>query len=265
MGITSFFSKIFRSKSRRRTGAQESAPDITIAVENKIKEGRIRLNRFLLTSRSDSGLVKKTKEWSLSKTNDGLFRLDGSNYSLLINTAPFLLKKDQKLTGLIRMSEAKLNRLLHQESDLVGFLESGEPFAEKYLPLVDEILASHKSAWRSDPPLAEIIEWNDFDIQRVLSGCSINTVALVLVAGGDDVSSRIRRVVSKRYMQSLLIELDSILSPGIDPELNPHSKNRPLQQFDGAIAELRNKMGRYLADEKRKNELSGTLTQDRTK
>lgn len=229
-----------------------------------IARARNRLERFLITRSVRQGQVKKTKEWTLNKTNDGLFRLEGERYSLLLSTAPFLAEKDGKISGLLRMNESTLCRLLHDSAGIAQFLEKSDPLDTKYNDLAMALTGKELQEHELPVPM-DMVTWSDFDVQSVLAHNSLNTIAHVMISSPPPVGHKILGVLSSRMKRSLILEMESLVSPGTDPALNPHSRNRALQDFESALLEFRRTMKEYLESETRKKELQEAREEKRVK
>lgn len=254
MGLGAWFKKKIWSGANNREESESPGLKPEEELLQWIARARTRLERFMITRSIKHGPVKKTREWTLHKTNDGLFRLDGDKYSILISTAPFLARKDGKISGLLRMSETSLCHLLHDQANLNGFLQHSDALDERYNDLVEELTGKELEEHEL-PALVEMVTWSDFDVQSVLAHNSLNVIAHVLISSSSSVQHKILGALSERMKRALILEMESLVSPGTDPALNPHSRNRSLQDFESAILEFRRTMRVYIDNESRKKEL----------
>ncbi len=262
---------IWDKLKRAVSGGDSNAAPVTpeASTDDRLSEllgqGRDKLRKFLLSRSKPSGELKKTKNWALSKTNQGLFRLEGSGFSLVIHTEPFLLKKDGRVTGILRMSEGDLNRAAHDGGTLQGFLSRAEPLPAHSRDLLSELLQGGNvspvtqedgAIFDDRPGLEDLRGWSDFDIYQVIIRVSANILAHALIHGSPETESKLRHNLSRRLKSTIVSELEALMSPGSRAELNPHSRAHSLTEFDGALSELRTAMRDHRRNQHRK-ELRG--------
>ncbi len=236
--------KFFSRKKRRQERGKELLPGPDERLLELVTEARKRLKRFLITRSLPSGEIKRSRSWRLLKTGEFLFRLEAQNLSLLINTRPFLVQKEGEITGLLRMDEALLCRLLNSESDLAGFIAQSDPLSESSMAILDRFPSLRDQRTQHElPPLVELELWDDFEVYQVVARSSLNTLAHVYLHASPKVMERLEKHLSSRLKASLIQELEFLLSPGGDPALNPHSRVRSLFHFDSALHDFRREMG----------------------
>lgn len=236
----------------KRGGGQRPLPTATERFDRALARCRDRLQKFLVTRSVETGTVKKTARWTMVKSNPGLYRLEGEQCSILINTEPFLVRREGKIQGLLRMSESELCRALEEEGGLDGFLRRSEPLPPHSRKLRDEIFSTGDTVsdgFDDQPGLPDLREWSKFAIDRMITTHSVNTLALVLVSSDPQTESVIRQRLSNRLEETLIGELEALAGEGSRPELNPHSRVRPLFDFEEALTEFRRGMQRYKREE----------------
>lgn len=209
------------------------------------------MSRFLITRTLEKGAVRKAKGWSLVKNNESLFKLESDSVSVLISTAPFLTKKDGKVTGLLRMSESDLNKSLHDNGDLSLFFQRSEVVTGNSHNLFME-LSGFSGDLTQYPDLNEIQNWEPFDIYQMIAHHSPDTLAHVLIHAESEAVDALSSQLSAGLKRKLLFELEALTSAGSDPALNPHTRIRPLQDYEPALLEFRKNMGKYKLKQEQK-------------
>lgn len=270
----SFLRRLFGG--RKPAAPAPSGPDADTRLGDLLRRLREKLHAFLVTRTAEPGVLKETPHFRLSKTNDNLFRLEAEGVSILVHTEPFLLKKDGKIQGLLRMSEISLCRALSgggPKMDLGSFLEHADPPGERSRGLFAELRKSsyksaggagqdaRKSSYNSDgdldgadpdvlPALSELLTWRPFDADQMIAQNDLNTLGHVLIHATPELEVFLRNRLSRRLKLMLVEELERIGSPGSRPELNPNSRNRGLLHFEEALLEFRRKMHTYVLRER---------------
>lgn len=249
--MVSIFKKLFGSRNANRKTVRLSDEQINDRLTELLEAAREKLRRFLLTRSVNKGSVKKTDQWSLSKNSEGLYRLESEHCSILINTEPFLIKKDGKITGLIRMSEIALNHALSR-----GFPEFFK--RAEYIPeqdLLKELLASipDKKDQRKSVPeqefgsadhadrrysIEDFLSFDNATIYQCLIRFRPNEIAHILIHASPETEAKLRQNISRRAKETIIFELESLLSPGAHSDLNPRSKNYSLLEFDRFMIEF---------------------------
>ncbi len=233
---------IFQRKKRTPSASVKEKEDSDL--DSLLKKAGDRLRKFRITRSAESGIIKKTKDWSFSRSGEGLYKLEGEGFSVLIYTEGFLTKKSGKLTGLVHISESELCRALHAGESAVSLLGHADSLTEKSRNLLMEHFSLKAEDSVHPPAIDDIAHWDDFDVYQTLIRVHPNTVAHVLLHAGEAASAKIRSQMSSRYHDTIVLELQSLLSAGAD--INPHSKIRSLTDSDAALEEFRKQMQHVL-------------------
>jgi hypothetical protein len=250
--------KLFRPKKKiEDTGVRRRA--VESRFDETLSRLRSRLDRFLVTRSVPAGEIKKTASWTLTKTNAGLFRFESPGASILISTEPFLAKKDGKLSGLLRMSEASLCRVLNEGGEFRDFLRLAEPLKQRYRELVEPEERFEPSEF---PGIDDLMDWESFDIYQMIARSTPNMLVHVLVHASPEASMRLREQLSIRKKEMLIEEMEALLSPGSQPLMNPHTHNLSLLEYEESLAGFRLIMKEYLI-EKRGRQQRKMLQPDR--
>jgi len=255
-----FFKRFLTRKRRQPAETEVRSPDERL--NEVLLRARERLDRFLVTRSRESGLIKKTDSWSLVKTSPGLFRLEAQGLSVLISTEPFLALKDGKLNGLLRMSEMELCRALKENGKPAGFFNRGDELPAASRAVLDGFLGSDQDERdpESLPELGDLLDWSLFDLDRMISLNSANTLALVLIRSEPDVENLLRGRLSSGMKRMLVQETEILLGAGSRPELNPHTRLRVLLDYEDALLEFRRTMLSYLTRERLRRERERTVS-----
>ena len=219
-----------------------------------------KLQKFLITRSVASGEVKSGKDWKLIKNNNGLFRLESDLLSILINTESFLAPKDGKVTGLIRMSEASLCRVLADNGTAGDFFSLADPIRSVYLKYLPGDVR------RRDPEMPGIDDlsgWDFFDVYQMVARNSPDTLVHVLIHASPEAREKIKEQLSVRKKEMLISEMKSPMSGANHPSMNPHSRIRSLLEYEDALLIFRKKMHEYILEkklrERKKLQLQGAL------
>ncbi|MBX7057052.1 MAG: hypothetical protein K1X75_03225 [Leptospirales bacterium] len=242
----SFFSRLFQRRPRKDAPAPLAPADERLDLA--LRRVRERLARLLQTRSRASGEIKKTPQYTLTKSNPGLFRLEAEGLNLLINTEPFLLEKDGRVQGLLRMSELALCRAL-EGKDLAEFFRRAERPGEHSIALFRRLSGAGPAGDPDQlPALDEAAEWSGGDLDQLLMHISPNILAHGLAHAAPGAEAALRARLSDRRKQESIEELERLLSPGANRELNPHSRVRSLAEFEDALRDFRVAM-RQVAEE----------------
>lgn len=236
--MASFWKRWF-GRSRGPLAPEEEPAPASDRLHRSVLALREKLRTFLVTRSVPSGVLKEGKGWSISRTNVGLFRLDGEGVSVLINTEPFLVEKDGRLQGLVRMAEADLCRAIQDGRGPGDFFRMAEGLSQQSS---EQLRARYPEAVAENdvlPPLGQLLGWSDFDVQQVTARVSPNTLAHVLLHSAPAVESLMMANISQRKMELLISELDALSRPGSRREMNPHTRLRGLTDFEPALREFR--------------------------
>lgn len=256
-----------RRKSNASADASRGPVQTRAAIQERLADLRARLERFLVVRRAPAGALTTGGGYRLIKTGDYLFRLEqdqdaGSGtpaLAILINTRPFLGRKAEgQVQGLLHMTEVDLCRALQSKTS-AQFLNRAQPPAESSLPLFQELTGAANASAKSSllgvpgvlPRPEELLRWELFDVDRMITGHSANTLAHVLVHAAPELEQLLLSRCSGRLRTLLLDELALLASPGANPELNPGSRNRGLLDFEAALREFREGLAAYQQKQRR--------------
>ena len=98
------------------------------------------------------------------------------------------------------------------------------------------------------PAIEDLLSWPNADLHRLIARTRMNVVAHLLVHSTESIRKLFLANTSRRYKEMMITELESLLSPGSDPDLNPGSRNLGLLEFETAINEFQQEMQRFLRD-----------------
>lgn len=267
----SIWRRIFGGIGRGRSASDQESdpgPGPDERLDQLLGELRQKLEKFLIVRSAPHGELPTGGPFTLTKTNDSLFRLDaslpgasGGSLSILINTRPFLTRQktadgNLKVQGLLRMSEIGLSRAL-QEKSVGSFLGRAEPPAEASLPLFRALVGTPTGASPGSrgapayvpevlPQPSDLLNWAIFDADQMIARNSPNILAHVLVHATPELESFLRKRFSRRLRLLLIDELERLVFPASRPEMNPGSRNRGLLQYEQALTEFRQSMADYL-------------------
>ena len=240
-----FMRKLFRRE--REVRAEPEDPSVLEGkLDRELAALRERVDSFLVTRSVESGLVKKTEGYTLTKNHAGLYRLEAEGCSVLVATEPFLTLREKRVTGLLVMSETNLCRAL-EKGRLVGdFLPYSLPLHGKSREISRFLRKSGKGESDIEISLEDLSGWEPFDVQQVVARSGLNTLAHVLVHSPPDCERAIRRNISRGLKRMLLLELES-LAVSVS---HPHSQVRALLDFEDALREFRSVMKKHLESKK---------------
>lgn len=210
--------------------------------EMELSELKDKLNDFLITTKINSGEVVKKENYKILKSATGLYRLEGKDksgyeYSIIISTMNHLqLNQDKKITGLIQVSEAELNRAIrHEHSSLKSFLSkfSNLKLTEKSLELLEE---KNKFSWK------EVLLWDKYFKELLFLKLKPNTIALLLITEQDSFKKIFLENTTKKQKRIISDELFFLNQGVTSTEMNPNSKNLNLYNFEEARIDFLDKI-----------------------
>ncbi|TGL37477.1 LBBP_01157 family protein [Leptospira perdikensis] len=220
---------------KRKKEPKSFAMEWAQAVENWKKK--------LRTKQVTSGIVFETPKFRLTKTNDKLFRAEGSNYSVILATGNHIYKnKDEKWAGVLFVDEGELNKNLSKDlSSLDGLLGAFS------IPKSDLFLDADapKEDWRV------VLTWERFWKEQLVLQMKPNSMALVLLAIGEECRVFFESVATERQKRLVRDEL-FYLNLGNTDQNNPYSKAKNLFGFGTALIEFGNTIN--MIKEKREKE-----------
>ncbi|MCW7492262.1 hypothetical protein ND861_06285 [Leptospira sp. 2 VSF19] len=230
----SLFARIFaffRSERRvndkdavtRKKEPKSFAIEWSIAIENWKKK--------LRTKQVSSGVVIEIPKFRLTKTNEKLFRAEGENYSLILITGNHLYRnKEDKWGGVLFVDEGVLNQNLTKDLASLDTLLSA--FS---IPKTDLFLDADapKEDWRL------VLTWERFWKEQIILQMKPNSMALVLLAIGEECREFFESVATERQKRLVRDEL-FYLNLGNGVEKNPYTKAKNLFGFGSALVEFGN-------------------------
>ena len=222
------------------------------SFETELTQLKQKLSDFLLTSKVSSGIVIERTTYKLIKNGPNLYKFEGNEkegkaYSIAISTGNFLNVSQEKITGVLQVQEAELNRAIQTEhSSLLSFLSKFKDLElnEKAV----EFLTGSKSKfhWK------EILLWERFWKEQVLMRLSPNCIAILLVSQDDSFKKFFLDTASKKIRQIVHDELFYLNQGVSSEESNPNTKNYDLPSFDLAYSDFKRSVERV----KKKRDLS---------
>lgn len=236
-GIKKFFKLVGGSKT------ENEEEDIFVkkprGFETELSQLKQKLSDFLLTSKVQSGIVIERSTYKLIKNGPNLYKLEGNekegrNYSIAISTGSYLNVTQEKVTGILQVEEAELNRAIQVEhSTLLSFLGKF-----KRLELNEKALEAltgdrYRFHWK------EILLWERFWKEQVLIRLSPNCIAILLVSQDDGFKKFFLDTASRKTKQIVHEELFYLNQGVSSEESNPNTKNYDLPSFDRAYSDLR--------------------------
>ncbi len=237
--LSFYFKKFFRKEPLGSINSdKEKKIKSPKGMETELQDLKSKFSQFLITRKKESGTILERKNYKVTKNSEKLFRLegkekDGFEYSILISTGSYLALKENKVTGLAHLSEADLNRALsYEHSSLKSFFSRIKDinFDESSLIFLDK---DKRFEWK------EILDWGLFWQEQIFIRLSANQVALLLVSLEDVFYELFEKVATKKQKKIISEEL-FFLNQGVNSEeMNPHTKNKNLYDFDYAMSELK--------------------------
>ncbi|EQA37141.1 hypothetical protein LEP1GSC047_0692 [Leptospira inadai serovar Lyme str. 10] len=239
---SSFWKRLlfWRKSDRAETELEEHSVRESRGYTWELKDLREKVDRFFLTRKKAAGLVFESADLKLTKNNRHLFRLEGKEksgreYSLVLATGNYLTEQNGKVTGVIFLTEAELNRLLtFDQKSLKGILSGiREPKWEEESWAVlqeDPELKKSSDSWK------EILSWEPIWSQQVIINLRPNVLAVLLVFLGKEFEEFFHKNSAERVREMVSKELYFLNVSG--NKNSPHSENVSLYEFDLAKKEL---------------------------
>lgn len=207
--------------------------------ETELSQLKQKLSDFLLTSKVTTGIVIERSTYKLIKNGPNLYKLEGAEkegrtYSIAISTGSYLNVTQEKITGILQVEEAELNRAIQTEhSILMSFLNKF-----KKLELNEKALEAltgdrYRFHWK------EILLWERFWKEQILMRLSPNCIAILLVSQDDSFKKFFLEIASRKTRQIVHEELFYLNQGVSSEESNPNTKNYDLPSFDRAYADFK--------------------------
>lgn len=257
--IKNLFRKRKHSLSVLKTPEQtRMQPRFPSEIDKELDTLKEKLSNFLITSKIKSGVVVEKKNYTLIKNGANLYRLEGTEntgrkFSIIISTNNTInLNSEGKLTGLIQIQEAELNRAIQNEHSTLKSL-----FVNFDGLKLDDVANELITGVRSTYNWKIILSWNPFWKQQILLRMSPNTIALLLVSLDNDFRTFFQTIATSKQKQIIADELFFLNEIAEPSQMNPHSKNIGLINFDKAQKELKNSI--VAIQLKIERELHGTI------
>lgn len=251
----SFWSRIAFWKKKKQASFE---PEKEAVRENRgytweLKDLREKIDRFFLTRKKPSGTVFESPALKLTKNNRHLFRLEGKEksgreYSLVIATGNYLTEQNGKVTGVVFLGEAELNRLLSGDHKNLKSILSGIP-APNWEEESWSVLQEEPELKRSADSWKEILQWEAIWKQQVMILLRPSTIGILLVFLGKEFEDFFQENTSERVKQMVSKELYFLNVSG--NRNSPHTENLSLYEFDSAkkefetvLSKIRSKIGK---------------------
>ncbi len=251
----SFWSKFVFWKKKKGPSPE---PEKEIVRESRgytweLKDLREKADRFFLSRKKPSGTIFESPTLKLTKNNRHLFRLEGKEksgreYSLVLATGNYLTEQNGKVSGVVFLGEAELNRLLAGEhkslKTILSGIESPDWEEESWSVLQEEPeLKRSADSWK------EILSWDPIWKQQVIINLRPSTIGILLVFLGPEFEDFFKSNSSERTKQILSKELYFLNVSG--NRNSPHTENLSLYEFDFAkkefetvLSKIRSKIGK---------------------
>lgn len=209
-----------------------------LGFQEELKELKKKLSDFFLTRKVNYGKVVERNYYTLTKTGEELFRLEGKDksgysYSIIISTGSFLTKKNETVTGVIQVNEVELNRAIQKEhSSLENFLSEFSNLSLSENSLMAVGISKPKFHWK------EILNWETFWKEQIILHLRPNTLAVLLVTLDDDFFKMFSEFATNKQKKIISDEL-FYLNQGVNnKDSNPNTKNINLQEVHKALHEF---------------------------
>ncbi|TGM10358.1 hypothetical protein EHQ76_00325 [Leptospira barantonii] len=241
--VKSFFSKFFSifKRRKRKKGPEEETPPVreSYGYKRELAELREKADRFFVTRKKTGGIVHETKYYKLLKNGPKLFRLEGKEksgreYSLVVSTGNFLSAQGDKISGVVFVPEAELNRILsYEHSDLKSVFSRFQPEGiDEDLKVLYGESGSSQETWK------DFYNWEPFWKQQVFIRLKPNVIGILLVYMGADFEQFFQSNSTKRLKSIISDELYFLNVSGNQKENSPYTENLSLQDFEKAKKEF---------------------------
>lgn len=233
-----FFSFFQRGK-KDISDRQKQKSKKPLGFNQELTELKRKLLEFFITRQVSSGKVVERNHYTLTKTGEELYRLEGKDrsgfqYSIVISTGSFLTRKNGTVTGVIQINEVELNKAIQREhSSLENFLNEFENLYLSENSLIALGISKPKFHWK------EVLEWETFWKEQLIRHLKPNRLALLLVTLDEDFLKLFSEYATTKQKKIISDEL-FYLNQGVNnKDSNPNTKNLNLQDSNKALDELR--------------------------
>ncbi|NCN09227.1 MAG: hypothetical protein GW938_05225 [Leptospira sp.] len=215
--------KFFSLRKKKNSNPEEIDEIIQPeGFERELEKAKKKFNSFHLTKNLKVGEQIERKDYKIKKNGSNLYKLESSNFQIVLITGNSLQEKDGLTTGVLQIQEADLSRALQREhSDLDSFLELWKPQ-----------LPQNNQDWK------QILDWPIFWKQHILLRLRPDSLALLTVCLDRDFSDFFLEMATRKQKKILLDELFYLNQGKNSEDWNPHTKNKTLLYPDKAIHEL---------------------------
>ncbi|EMN89798.1 hypothetical protein BUQ74_05135 [Leptospira weilii serovar Heyan] len=243
MGVRSFFGKIvsfFKGKKTKKDSGEETLPvRESFGYKRELAELREKADRFFVTRKKNGGLIHQTKYYKILKNGPKLFRLEGKEksgreYSLVVSTGNFLSQQGDKISGVVFIPEAELNRILsYEHSDLKSVFSRFQPEGiEEDLKVLYGGPNFSQESWKN------FYNWEPFWKQQIFMRLKPSVLCILLVYMGTEFEQFFQSNSTKRLRNIISDELYFLNVSGNQKENSPYTENLSLQDFEKAKAEF---------------------------
>lgn len=222
----SFLTQLFSIFSKKETIKEKEETPIATpdSFPEELKKARIKFKNFHLTKSLPIGEEIQRKDYKVKKNSDTLYKLEGKNFQIVLVTGDSLQKNEEKITGVLRITEAELNRALQREhSGLDSFLELWKP---------------NVPGKKSGKHWKRILDWDRIWKEQVLLRLRPDTTALLLVSLDEDFERFVFQIATQKQKKIFHDELFYLNQGKNSPDWNPYSKNKSLVEPDLAMEEF---------------------------
>jgi hypothetical protein len=231
----------FRRKKKKRRPREEISKELNVKILNLKEKLTDKLNNFLVTRHKELGKLGEGNDWTLYKNGETLFKLEGSDYTILFNTGSFLTKRKGKLLGMLEINEIDLCRLLaNPKSKKFDFVKKSKTsnlsyrtkiFYKEFLGLQDQRNTDLQTLE------SRIIKWPQTLAFLYIAKTPINLIAHSILQFDQKYTNWLLNNVSNNYKRMLLEELEFLGSRSFLPD-SGFSKIKSLLEFEDALLHL---------------------------
>jgi len=235
----------FRKKKVRPPSKEGLHKELNTKISLCKKSLAEKLSEFLVTRQKESGKLGEGKDWSLFKSGETLFKLEGNGYTLLFSTGSFLTKRKGKLLGMLEINEIDLCRLIAnpkskkkeniKKSRSNNLSYQTKLYYKEFLGLLD----------KNDAPFQtlenKIIKWPHSLAYLYIAKTPINLIAHSLIQFDDKYCRWVLNNVSVNYKRMLLDEMNFLNSKSFHPD-SGFNRIKSLLEFEDAILVLEEKI-----------------------
>lgn len=231
--------QLFKLLNMSKVTAKDTAGNVPLieprGFELEISDLRKKIANFLITQKTTSGIVVQKENYKLTKSAEKLYRLEGKEkngieYSVIIATGNYFSMKDNKIVGLLELSEIELNRAIQANH------QSLESFFSACLDRLDDDSLALISPAKNKYNWKEIIDWDVFSQEQIFLKLKPNTIALLIIVLDEEFKKLFMQRTTMKQKKIVNDELFYLNQGSI--ELSPHTKNKTLFDLDLAKKEF---------------------------